>query len=288
MQRRIMAATNELATTLKALHAPSSPLILPNIWDYASLKAVLSLNAGDPSSGPVKAIATASWAVAEYQGIKDEDLTFEQNIAAIGCLAPHVRASGLPLTVDIQDGYGDRIEEAVTKVVELGAVGANIEDSIPEKGFGGGVDGSLYGVEEQVGRLKTALAAAARAGCEGFVLNARCDVFRLEPYCEANDETALEEAIKRGRAYLEAGATTVFFWGGGGRGLRTSEVEVLVRELGGRISVKLGEKEDSLTTRQLGDMGVARISVGPSLYSIAMRAVAEAAKNILSGGGFRG
>ncbi|PNH56317.1 hypothetical protein VD0003_g1380 [Verticillium dahliae] len=209
-------------------------------------------------------------------------------MAAISRLAPHVQPSGLPLTVDIQDGYGARIKEAVAKVVELGAVGANIEDSIPERGFGRGIEGSLYGVEEQVDRLKTALAAAAAAGCEGFVLNARCDVFRLEPYCEANDKAVLEEGIKRGRAYLEAGATTVFFWGGGGRGLRTSEVEVLVKELGGRVSVKLGEKDDSLTTKQLGEMGVARISVGPSLYSIAMRAVAEAARNILSGGGFKG
>ncbi|EEY21511.1 conserved hypothetical protein [Verticillium alfalfae VaMs.102] len=266
-----MTTSKQLATALKALHKPSSPLILPNIWDYASLKAVLSLNGSDTVSGPVKAIATASWAVAESQGIKDEDLTFEQNMAAIGRLAPHVQASGLPLTVDIQDGYGARIEEA-----------------IPERGFGGGIEESLYGVEEQVDRLKAALAAPAAAGCEGFVLNARCDVFRLEPYCEANDKAFLEEGIKRGRAYLEAGATTVFFWGGGGRGLRTSEVEVLVKELGGRVSVKLGEKDDSLTTRQLGEMGVARISVGPSLYSIAMRAVAEAARNILSGGGFKG
>ncbi|CRK43930.1 hypothetical protein HYQ45_003864 [Verticillium longisporum] len=282
-----MTTSKQLAATLKALHEPSSPLILPNIWDHASLKAVLSLN-GSAVSGRVKAIATASWAVAESQGIKDGDLTFEQNMAAIGRLAPHVQASGLPLTVDIQDGYGARIEEAVTKVVELGAVGANIEDSIPERGFGGGIEGSLYRVEEQVDRLKTALAAAAAAGCDGFVLNARCDVFRLEPYCEANDKAVLEEGIKRGRAYLEAGATTVFFWGGAGRGLRTSEVEVLVKELGGRVSVKLGEKDDSLTTRQLGEMGVARISVGPSLYSIAMRAVAKAARHILSGGGFKG
>ncbi|KAM0328619.1 hypothetical protein ACHAQA_005030 [Verticillium albo-atrum] len=283
-----MATSKQLAATFKALHAPSSPIVLPNIWDYASLQAILALNAADPAASPVKAVATASWAVAESQGIKDEDLTFEQNLDAIARIAPHVQASGLPLTVDIQDGYGARIEEAVTKVVELGAVGANIEDSIPERGFGGGIEGSLYGVEEQVGRLKTALAAAAKAGCEGFVLNARCDVFRLEPYYAAGDEGALKEAVRRGKAYLDAGATTVFFWGGSGRGLRTSEVEVLVKELGGRVAVKLGEKNDPLTTRQLGEIGVARISVGPSLYLIAMAAVKEAAKNILSGGGFQG
>lgn len=115
-------------------------------------------------------------------------------------------------------------------------------------------------------------------------LNARCDIFRLEPYYSNDDESALEEAVERGRKYLEAGATTVFYWGGMGRGLRTSEVEVLVRELPGRVAVKLGDQPDSLSTDDLGKIGVARISVGPSLYLVAMNAMKDAARRILSGG----
>lgn len=278
-------ADNTLVTAFKELHKPSAPLVLPNIWDLGSLKALLSLNDADPTNKPVKAVATASWAIAESSGIRDEDLTWEQNRAAIARLAPHVRAAGLPLTVDLQDGYGERIEEVVAEAVRLGAVGANIEDSIPSAGFGKGVAGSLYGVEEQVGRLRRALAAARDAGCADFVLNARCDVFRLDPAWAADDEEAVAEAVRRGRAYLELGATTVFFWGGAGRGLRTSEVRRLVGALDGRVSVKLGERAGALTTAELGEIGVARVSVGPSLYLKALAAVREWAANILSGGG---
>ncbi|TIC99761.1 Uncharacterized protein CH35J_006178 [Colletotrichum higginsianum] len=274
--------SNDLAQELKRLHTPASPIVFANVWDLASLNAVRSLNT--PESAPVKAIATASWAIAAALGVRDEDLTLEQNMTAIAQIAPAATAAGLPLSVDLQDGYGELIEDVVASAVGLGAVGANIEDSIPSAGFGRGIDGSLYGLEAQVVRLRRALAAARAAGCADFVLNARCDVFRLEPYCAGDDETALREAARRGRAYLEAGATTVFFWGGSGRGLRTSEVQVLVRELGGRVAVKLGDGPGALSTAQLAEMGVARISVGPSLYLVAMEAVRDAARRILSGG----
>ncbi|KAI3540321.1 hypothetical protein CABS01_11492 [Colletotrichum abscissum] len=274
--------SNQLAQELKRLHVPASPVIFANVWDLASLNAIISLNTTD--SKPVKAIATASWAIAATVGVKDEDLELEQNMAAIGQLAPAAKAAGLPLSVDLQDGYGDLIDEVVTEVVTLGASGANIEDSIPSAGFEKGIEGSLYGVDTQVARLESALEAAREAGCPDFVLNARCDVFRLEPYCATDDESVLVEAVKRGRAYLEAGATTVFFWGGSGRGLRTSEVRVLVKELGGRVAVKLGDRADSLSTKELGEIGVARISVGPSLYLVAMNAVKESARRILDGG----
>ncbi|KAK1637605.1 phosphoenolpyruvate phosphomutase-domain-containing protein [Colletotrichum phormii] len=263
--------SNELAQELKQLHVPASPVIFTNVWDVASLNAIISLNTAD--SKPVKAIATASWAIAATVGVKDEDLELEQNMAAIGQLAPAAKAAGLPLSVDLQDGYGDLVDEVVTEVVTLGASGANIEDSIPSAGFEKGIDGSLYSIETQVARLKSALEAAREAGCSDFVLNARCDVFRLEPYYADDDEGALAEAVKRGRAYLDAGATTVFFWGGSGRGLRAS-----------RVAVKLGERPDSLSTKELREIGVARISVGPSLYLVAMDAVKASARRILDGG----
>lgn len=282
-----MASTNELAAALKALHKPSKPIVLPNIWDLGSLRAVVSLNAGaaDPADRPVKALATASWAIAEAAGIRDEDLTWELNREAISQLAPHARAAGLPLTVDLQDGYGERIEEVVAEAVRLGASGANIEDSIPSAGFGRGVEGSLYGVEEQADRLRRALRVAREAGCPDFVLNARTDVFRLDaPVPADDDEAAVAEAVRRGRTYLELGATTVFVWGGSGRGLRTSEVRALAGALGGLLAVKLGDGAEGLTTAELADIGVARVSVGPSLYLKAMAAVKEAAARILGGG----
>ncbi|GKT41021.1 uncharacterized protein ColSpa_01202 [Colletotrichum spaethianum] len=274
--------SNELAKELKQLHAPALPIIFTNVWDLASLNAVLSLNTTE--SKPVKGIATASWAIAATLGIKDEELTLEQNMAAISQIAPMVGSAYLPLSIDLQDGYGEQIEEAVASAVKLGAVGANIEDSIPSAGFHKGINGSLYNADAQAIRLKRALAAAHEAGCPEFVLNARCDVFRLEPYYASDEEIALREAVQRGRAYLKAGATTVFYWGGSGRGLRTSEVKFLVRELGGRVAVKLGDRPESLSTEELAEIGVARISVGPSLYIVAMNAMKDVARRILSGG----
>lgn len=275
-------AANTLAKTLKNLHVPSKPLILSNIWDLASLNTILSLNT--PTSQPVKALATASWAIAADLGVPDEDLTWEQNLDAIRKIAPAVARSGLPLSTDLQDGYGSRIEEVVAAAVKAGAHGGNIEDSIPSAGFGKGIDGSLYPLDEQVRRLKSALKAAADAGCPDFVLNARTDVFVLDSSPDLDDEKRLKEAVVRGKAFLEAGATTVFVWGGPRRGLRDSEIETLVKELNGRVAVKLGQGNGALSTADLGSKGVARISVGPSLFRIGMEAVKKSALDILQGG----
>lgn len=272
---------NSLARTLKGLHVPSHPIILANIWDLASFNAFLSLNTSDAK--PVKAVATGSWAIAAGLGIKDDELTIDQNLDAIRKVAPAVAKAGLPLSVDLQDGYGSRIEEVVAAAVKAGAHGANIEDSIPSAGYGKGISSSLYPVGEQVTRLKAALKAAADAGCPDFALNARTDVFVLEDSPGLDDETRLKETVKRGKAYLEAGATTVFVWGAG-RGLRDAEVQTLVRELDGRVAVKLGQGEAALTTADLSNLGVARISVGPSLFRIAMEAAKKSALAILQGG----
>lgn len=165
-------------------------------------------------------------------------------------------------------------------------MGANLEDSIPSAGFGRGVAGSLYAKEDAVARIRTALrAAAAAAGVPDFVINARCDVFKLEPAEELDDETRMREALDRGRAYLAAGATTVFFWGGGARGLSTAEVKTLVKELDGKVAVLLTTRDGGHSTAELAEIGVARISIGPSLYLAAMNAIKTGAAQILGGGG---
>lgn len=274
-------ATADNAATLKALHVPSSPVVFANIWDTASLNALIALNDGD--SKPVKAVATASWAIAAARGVKDEDLTLEQNLAAISEIAPVCQRASLPLSVDLQDGYGPLIESAVSAAVKAGAHGANIEDSIPSAGFGRGVSGSLYPVDEQVSRLVSALSSAKEAGCPEFVINARCDVFRLDSSPSLDADTRMEEAVARGKAYLEAGATTVFYWGGG-NGLTTAQVQNLVHELGGRVAVKMADGPAALSTAELAKIGVARISVGPSLFLAAMAALKKEALAILTGG----
>lgn len=276
-----MAQVNSTAKAFKAMHIPKSPIVLTNIWDTSSLNAVLSLNQGDEK--PVKAVATASWAVAAAAGCKDEELTYEQNITAIKQVAPLCREAGLPLTSDLQDGYGSRIEELVTAAVKAGVSGANIEDSIPSAGYGKGVAGSLYPLNEQVRRLKSALNAAAEAGCPDFVLNARCDVFCLDDP-SLDDDSRMNEAIARGRAFLGLGATTVFYWGGPRGGLTKAHVQTLVKELDGRVAVLLAAYSGGPTVSELAEIGVARISIGPTLYRIAMLAVQKAASGILGEG----
>ncbi|KAJ7090537.1 phosphoenolpyruvate phosphomutase-domain-containing protein [Mycena epipterygia] len=205
------------AKELKALHQPGHPIVFANIYDVSSLSALLSLNTSASSvHGPVRAIATAFYAIAETIGVRDEDLTFEQHFAALERITTHLRTvSSLPLSVDLQDGYGTRLEECMRRAVSLGAVGAKIEDSIPEHGFAAGVEGSIRSTEEQVRRIETALRVAAEVSVLDFVVNARTDVMRLAP----RPEGTVEEAVRRGMAFLEAGATTVFL----GRGLRVFE-----------------------------------------------------------------
>ncbi|KAL6897619.1 phosphoenolpyruvate phosphomutase domain-containing protein [Trichoderma evansii] len=278
-----MATTNQSAQTLKALHTPGSPLVLSNIWDVSSLNAIVSLNT--ESSKPVKALATASWAIAGTLGIKDEELTMVQNLEAISKIAPLAEKAGLPLSVDLQDGYGDLITAVVTAAVEYGAAGANIEDGIPSSGLNKGISGSLYKLEDQVARLKRALDAAKEAGAPDFVLNARCDAFLLAPSPELTYEVRLAEAIKRGKAYLEAGATTVFYLGGHGQGITSETVKMLVKELDSKVAVGLSGAPGALTTDDLAKIGVARVSVGPGLYIAALNAVKTIASRMFLGGG---
>ncbi|KAG5661977.1 hypothetical protein KAF25_004216 [Fusarium avenaceum] len=277
-----MSSNNEVAKTLKSLHVSHQPLIFANVWDVASLNTVLSINT--ENSKPVKAIATASWAFAAVLDIKDEDLTMEQNLSAIRCLAPIVARAGLPLSVDLQDGYGSLIQEAVMQAVQVDAHGANLEDSIPSQGLVNGIEGSLYPLGQQTQRIRLACQGASYAGCPDFVINARCDIFALEDVPGLDINTRMQEAVKRGKAYLEAGATTVFYWRGYGAGMTEDEVRNLVDELGGRVAIRLGQTKNALSVAELGKIGVARISVGPSLFQIAMHAAKQSAWDVLQGG----
>ncbi|RBR15205.1 hypothetical protein FVER53590_08634 [Fusarium verticillioides] len=255
--------SNCFAQTLKSLHIPSQPLIFANVWDLASLNVVLSLSS--KTSKPVKATATASWAFAASLGVEDEELTMERNLASIRNLAARATSAGLPLSVDLQDGYGFRLREAVNQAFQAGAHGANIEDSIPARGLGQGIEHSLYRPPD-------------------FVINARCDVFALEDVANLNHETRMKESVRRGKAYLDAGATTGFFWRGYGAGFTEADVQTLVKELDGHVAIRLGQTPEALSVSQLAKLGVTRISIGPSLFQMAMDAAKRSALNFLEGG----
>ena len=248
----------ELARTLQSYHRPGNPIVLANVHDVFSAKAVAPLSSA-------KALATASYAVAIAAGTSDDDLTLEQNVAAARLIGKVAAEHNKPLTVDLQDGYGDRITEAVRQVIEAGAVGINLEDYNKETKM-------FYSVDEAAARVKTAVEVGAKEGMPDFVVNARCDTLV--------QGGGMEETIERGRKYLAAGATSVFVWGGSKRGISRAEVQRLVKEFDGRLNVSL-KWADGLTVSELAELGVSRISVGPTIAFLAMAEYERQAQHLL-------
>lgn len=245
------------ALQLRQLHTPGKPIVFANVYDAATAKIVAS----NPASA---ALATASFAIAAVHGLDDDDLDLETNVNAVKQIAAVAVQHGKPLSVDLQDGYGSRLEEAIEAVIAAGASGCNLEDRDNETG-------KLFPLDEAVDRVRRALAAAAKAGVPNFVVNARTDAIAFY-----ND---IDDAITRGKAYLDAGATTTFVWGGPRGGLTREEVIKLSDAFGGRLNVIAAE--NGLTIQELANIGVARISVGPRLWRKARAAFEDGANELL-------
>lgn len=239
------------AATFRRLHVAGRPLVLFNAWDAGSARAIAKTG--------VPAIATGSWSVAAAHGYPDgEQLPLE---LAIANLARIVAATGLPVTVDLESGYGadaEAVGRTVAQAIAAGAVGANIEDSHP-------ADGKLRPVAEQATRL----AAARRAAGPGFFINARTDVFFQVP-ADAHDETTVALALERAEAYAAAGADGLFVPGLA----KDTLIASLVRQSPLPVNVMIGGGSPS--TARLAELGVARISHGPGPY-LAMMGQLEAA-----------
>jgi 2-methylisocitrate lyase-like PEP mutase family enzyme len=251
-----MMTSKATSTTLKALHVSGKPLVLTNVWDTVSTLAIAPL----PSC---KALATASYAIAVAANTTDAALTYEQNFGGIRGIAEVAHEYDKPLTADVQDGYGDRLEETMGALLDLDVAGCNLEDY-------DNANQRMYSKHEAAARVERTMAVAKQRGDMDFVINARCDSLH-----HGGD---IAEVIERGRAYLDAGATTVFVWGGK-RGVSADEVTELVDAFQGRLSVKLDF--DGLIVKQLAEMGVARVSVGPSMQTRMMQALAKDAEALL-------
>lgn len=255
-----MATLSAVAKTLRTLHVPGKPLILTNIYDAASARAVASLTG-------TQALATASFAVAAAAGTSDDHLTLEMNLAAVRSIAPVAKEHGLPLTVDWQDGYGDRLEEGIGKLIELGVAGINIEDCHNETK-------TMFPIEEAAERVKRVMAVAKERGVPDFVVNARADSMLRGGL--------LPEVIERGKSYLAAGATTVFVLGGSvGGSLSVEEVKQLISAFDGRLNTPLRIAEGHRTVKEWSELGVARLSIGPQLQIISMKKLSDEADRLL-------
>jgi 2-methylisocitrate lyase-like PEP mutase family enzyme len=251
-----MSTQREKAEELRRLHTAPEPVVLVNAWDAASARVV----AAAPGA---RAIATASWSVAAAHGFADgEALSREAMIEAVGVVA---RAVELPVTADLERGYGD-VRLTIEGALEAGAVGCNLEDS---DGAGG-----LWPAEEHAAVVAAARAAGVAADIP-LVINARTDVYLLDAI---PPEERLVAALERGAAYLDAGADCIFV-----PGVRDTEtLEALVKEMGGPVSVLAGAGGPTLA--ELARIGVARVSYGPGSMGVAMAALSRAAEALLAGG----
>ena len=182
------------ARQFRELHVAGNPFVLFNVWDAGSANAVIA--------GGARALATSSWSVAHANGFTDgEQLPLS---LAIENLRRITSVTQLPVTVDLEGGYGessDAIASCVALAIDAGAVGCNLEDSVPG-------DGRLRGADEQALRIGCARRTAAAAGLS-FFINARTDVFLQRPPTSHSQGT-VAEALARAHRYQDAGADGLF------------------------------------------------------------------------------
>ena len=179
----------ERADALRRLHSGPRPLVLPNAWNVASARLVVK--AGFP------VVATSSGAIAATLGYEDNDSMPVDE--AFGVIARITQSVSVPVTADVEAGYGLSPEDLVEQLLDARAVGCNLEDTDHRGGAG------LVDAVENAERLRAVRHAATEAGVD-IVLNARVDVLRRE----GDRRELFEEAARRARLYLQAGADCVF------------------------------------------------------------------------------
>ncbi len=253
-----MTALAARADALLASHRGDRPLVLPNGWDVASAKIV------EAAGFPV--IATSSRAIASVLGLADDDssdpdLIFDH----VGRIAASVDR---PVTADLEAGYRLSPSELVERMLAIGVVGCNLEDS---DHHGSGV---LVDAEQQAEYL-SAVRSTAEAHGVHVVLNARVDCFirRL-----GDDEEQLTEGIRRGRLYLQAGADCVYPIALVD-GVRIARFFAAVPG-----SVNIQARRDGLGLEELAILGVRRVSLASGLFNLATEHL-RAAVGLLADGG---
>ncbi|OLR93526.1 isocitrate lyase/PEP mutase family protein [Actinokineospora bangkokensis] len=247
--------SNDLAQQLLRLHQEPALLTVVNVWDVISAKVVADV----PGT---TALATASHSIAASRGYPDgENIPVAEMIAEVGRI---VAATALPVTADLEGGYGDA-PETIRRAIDVGVVGANLEDQ-------------LKPLPEAAAQVAAVVKAAADAGVPDFVLNARTDVFVKNR--DGDPDALLAEAVERGKAYLDAGAPVVFVPGR----LTTEQVRVLVDAFGPQKLTTIGIPGTPPLT-ELQQLGVARVSFGPLSQQVALTALAELVESVHTGGG---
>ncbi len=250
----VPAPSTDKAAALLALHSGPG-FVLPNAWDAGSGRVLEQI--GFP------AIATTSAGIAWSCGVPDGGaIDRDRMLEHIGRI---VDAVAVPVTADLEDGYGDTAAEVgrtVARVAELGAVGANIEDA---RGVG------VIGVDEAVERLAAARTAAPSGT---FVLNARTDT-----YFAGVTGDVFAETVERAGRYLDAGADCVFVPGV----VEEDTIRRLAAAIPGPINVVAG-LANTIDAPTLFSLGVKRVSLGGSLARASLSMLERAGRELLASG----
>jgi 2-methylisocitrate lyase-like PEP mutase family enzyme len=259
--RTIMEFHTEKAAQFRLLHRGPGALVLPNAWDVAS--ALIFEEAGFP------AIATTSAGIAFSLGYPDgQHISREEMIACIGRIA---RAAKVPVSADIESGYGSSPEDAARttrELIEAGAIGMNLEDASERR------DQPLLPLDQAVEKIKAVRETAAQVRAP-IVINARTEVYLLP---DGNPDADYAETVRRLVAYRDAGADCVF-----APGLKdAATIARLVKDVECPLNILAVPGTPSIA--ELERLGVARVSVGSGLMRATLGLLRRAAEELKSAG----
>jgi 2-methylisocitrate lyase-like PEP mutase family enzyme len=254
----------EKAERFRLMHHGKHMLVLPNAWDVPSSR--LFEEVGFP------AVATSSAGMMVSLGYQDgETIPRQEYIEAVRRIG---KAVSVPFSVDVVAGFGrtpKEVSETVQEVVHAGAVGINIED------FDHATK-KLFSADAQVEKLYEIMTIAEKLGIP-IVLNARTDAFK---YAEGDEEDRFNEAIERGKMYREAGADCVYPMGL----TLKNHIKKYINSVNSPVNVMVRKGLPSIS--ELEEIGVARLSFGPSASYAVMGFLKRVCQEILAQGNFEG
>jgi len=254
------ASQSDKAARFRALHQAPGAFVIPNPWDAGSARVLAGLG--------FEALATSSGASAGILGRRDGKVTRPEALAHARAI---VEATGLPVSADLEKGFGDApaaVADTIRAAAGVGLVGASIEDATGDK------DKPLYDIGHATERVMAA-AEAARALPFPFTLTARA-----ENFLRGNPD--LDDTIRRLQAFEKAGADVLF-----APGLPDlAAVRAVCAAVSRPVNFMVGIKGKSFTEAELTAAGVKRISLASSLYRAAMTGLLNAAREVKETGTF--
>jgi 2-methylisocitrate lyase-like PEP mutase family enzyme len=248
------------ASAFRALHERDGAFIIPNPWDVGTARLLASLG--------FEALATTSAGYAFSVGQRDNTIGREAMLAHVRAIAS---ATDLPVSADLENGFGDdpeTVAETIRLAAAAGAVGGSIEDSTNRPGV------PIYERQLAVERVRAA-AVAARSLPFPFTLTGRAENYLV-------GRPDLEDTIERLQAYQEAGANVLY-----APGLTSKDdIAAVVRAVDRPVNVVMGLQGSRLSLAALAEIGVRRVSVGSALSRAALGAFLRAAREMRDHGTF--